>query len=362
MYQWIARNIAEGMIASDFRISSALGNGQLEENAPLLLLKQESPLLYVTAILNGQTTDLEAHKTFMSGYLEHLKQNLSQYFCTGIICLSIIVDNSPSEATVDFVDKQIYLPGESLYHIWWYATAEPQQIYTGKDQPTQILNIHKIITEALKNPEKRGDISLRRLEKTVLDKTTPQAKTKNFGLTFSLFFINALVLAVMLLQGTSIQWISAFGCSAETVLEYHQYYRLFTCMFLHSGFTHLLSNGIYLYFFGTRTELLFGKVKMLLIYFLSGLTGSIFGIFFTDSFSVGASGAIFGLVGAILVHCHKKGRRSVGMNYTSLLLFCVVAVLIGFLQTGVNSFAHLGGFAMGVILSWLFLLKPEKNQ
>ena len=92
-----------------------------------------------------------------------------------------------------------------------------------------------------------------------------------------------------------------FGANYDLLTKSGEYYRLFTCMFLHIGIWHLLCNMYSLYIIGKEIENLYGKSKYLVIYVLSGLCGSILSIAFShNTISAGASGAIFGLLGALL--------------------------------------------------------------
>ncbi len=361
MYQAIAHSIIKGLIRDGFHISNALGNGTIAPNSPVLVEKRESPLLYLVAVANGESTDLTAYESFMSDYLAYLKKNLSDQYCTGIICLTILVDNYTREKAVDFVYKKEFIPGESVYHVWWYTAADEKKIITGKGQPEKILGIRNILLSALEHPEDGAELPLQKLEETVLQETALEAKTGNTFLTLCLFLVNALVLALLYGSGQRDALISAFGVEAFSVLKLHQYYRILTALFLHGSVVHLLQNSIYLYFFGTRTELLFGKNNMLLLYFLSGIGGSFASIFGNGGLSIGASGAIFGLMGAMLVFSHRKGKRDIGLSYTTMVLLAVVGLLAGFLEPGVDNFAHIGGFFTGALLAW-FLLKAEERR
>jgi len=129
-------------------------------------------------------------------------------------------------------------------------------------------------------------------------------------------------------------------------------WRLFTSMFLHGDVMHLFSNMIALLLFGTYVELNFSKFEFLLIYFLSGLIGSLFSLFLLpfDVISLGASGAIFGLIGATLSLVIVERDTPLIM----LGLFYVFYFLVSSFSPGINYFAHifglLGGFLMGYVL------------
>jgi len=129
-------------------------------------------------------------------------------------------------------------------------------------------------------------------------------------------------------------------------------WRLFTSMFLHGDAMHLFSNMIALLLFGTYVELNFSKFEFLLIYFLSGLIGNLFSLYLLpfNVISLGASGAIFGLIGATLSLVIVERD----MPLIMLGLFYVFYFLVSSFSPGINYFAHifglLGGFLMGYVL------------
>jgi len=129
-------------------------------------------------------------------------------------------------------------------------------------------------------------------------------------------------------------------------------WRLFTSMFLHADALHLFSNMISLLIFGAYTELNYSKYQFLIIYFISGLTGSIFSMLLLplNTISLGASGAIFGLIGAafsILIV-----RRDTPLIYLGLIY--VLYFVISSFAPEVNYFAHIFGLLGGFIIGYLF--------
>ncbi len=140
-----------------------------------------------------------------------------------------------------------------------------------------------------------------------------------------------------------------------------EYYRLFTAMFLHLNLSHILLNGLALYFFGRDVETLFGSLRFAVIYLLGGLSGSLASFVFTDALSVGASGAIFAIFGAELIYLyrhrdlHGPGGRKL---FSRLLGFMFLDLAFGVISsTGVGSFridnaGHIGGLVGGAVLAW----------
>ena len=129
-------------------------------------------------------------------------------------------------------------------------------------------------------------------------------------------------------------------------------WRLFTAMFIHGDLTHLISNMFGLFLFGIFIESSFSKTKFLIIYFVSGIIGNVFSLFLLPPYviSFGASGAVFGLIGANLIIVLREG-------YTPLIfigLVYVIYFLISSFLPGINYFAHIFGLIGGLILGYLF--------
>jgi membrane associated rhomboid family serine protease len=134
----------------------------------------------------------------------------------------------------------------------------------------------------------------------------------------------------------------------------NEWYRLFTVSLVHAGLMHLGFNMYSLMVLGNPIEAAFGKNKMLIIFFFSLLTGSLTSTYFASptSYSVGASGAIFGLFGALAI----VGKR-IGADTRSIYVIIGINFAIGFVLGGVDWKAHLGGLVGGVIAAQFILNK-----
>lgn len=133
-----------------------------------------------------------------------------------------------------------------------------------------------------------------------------------------------------------------------------QTWRLFTCMFLHANFLHILFNMYSLYFIGTQIEEIYGKSSYIIIYLFSGIGASYLSYKYSyNTVSVGASGAIFGLLGALLIFILFKRDRIRKGALSNLLVVIVLNLYIGFTSSGIDNFAHIGGLVTGIILSLL---------
>ena len=167
---------------------------------------------------------------------------------------------------------------------------------------------------------------------------------------------NILVFLVLSFLGDTenAAFMAAHGASVTAYVEQGEYYRLFTCMFLHFGLEHLFYNMLVLIFLGDALEEAVGKVRYLVIYLGGGLIGKGESIV-----AAGASGAIFSVIGA-LVFIVLKNHGNLGIySGKRLVLMAVLSILQSMTATGVDNSAHIGGFAAGFVLA--FLLGAEKK-
>ncbi|RYX92798.1 MAG: rhomboid family intramembrane serine protease [Comamonadaceae bacterium] len=155
--------------------------------------------------------------------------------------------------------------------------------------------------------------------------------------------------------------------SASAVVEDRQYWRLLTNTFLHGGLMHLALNMLGLWEAGRQLNRMYGNAQFLLIYLASALAGSALSLHFSaqQSVSVGASGAVFGVLGAILVamyqHRGQVPKQTSKRIFTSQGVFLVYALAQGFGRQGVDNAAHVGGLLCGSLLAWLLVEKIDTS-
>jgi rhomboid protease GluP len=156
------------------------------------------------------------------------------------------------------------------------------------------------------------------------------------------------------------QIINAGALYRENILK-GEYWRFLSVMFLHGSFEHLLGNMTMLYVMGLILEKSFKYARCIMIYFFSGFLGALLSVVMHPGPSVGASGAIFGLVGAnltyILLNKHRLDSISIRLG-TVLLAFAIYSIILGFADPYIDNFAHIGGFLGGIIIS---LIVHKKN-
>ena len=165
---------------------------------------------------------------------------------------------------------------------------------------------------------------------------------------------------------------------SDFVIQDHEYYRLFTCLFLHFGIEHLLNNMVILGALGWNLELQTGKIRFLLIYwnlelqtgkirflliyFGSGLFGNVVSLIFHGAaqeytVSAGASGAIFGLMGALLGVVIANHGRLGRLSRRGMLVMVALSLYFGLSSSGVDNYAHIGGLVCGFLLAFILYRK-----
>ena len=175
-------------------------------------------------------------------------------------------------------------------------------------------------------------------------------KSKIPYITIGLIAINVLIYFGTVLTGTYDSVIRSF-CVYGPYIRAGEYYRIITGMFLHGGILHLLFNCYALYIIGSQLESFIGKFKYFIIYFFAGISGSLFSMMFSNTPSVGASGAIFGLMGS-LIYFGYHYRVYLG-NYvkTQLIPLVIINLIIGFSASNIDNFAHIGGLIGGTLMT-----------
>lgn len=130
-----------------------------------------------------------------------------------------------------------------------------------------------------------------------------------------------------------------------------EYYRLITAMFLHGSVLHLFVNMYSLWIIGNQLENFLGKNKYLVIYLISGLSGSLMSVSLTGSLSLGASGAIFGLLGSLLYFGYNYRLYLGSVLVRQLIPIIILNLSIGFLIPGIDNAAHVGGLVGGLFIT-----------
>ncbi|MBZ0276619.1 MAG: rhomboid family intramembrane serine protease, partial [Anaerolineae bacterium] len=195
-------------------------------------------------------------------------------------------------------------------------------------------------------------------------------------MTYALIAINVIIFVIRALSVDTNWSLLIWGANQpEQVFQGGEFYRLFTAMFLHAGIytssggwaiansAHLVFNMVMLYMVGLGIESIFGSVRFTVIYLLGGLTGSLLSALLGDyrSYSVGASGAVFAILGAEFIFLYRN-RKITGAGGAArrrnLINLAFINLLFGLLSTAsgsqmrIDNWGHIGGLLGGLILAW----------
>ena len=140
------------------------------------------------------------------------------------------------------------------------------------------------------------------------------------------------------------------------------WWTLITATYLHGGILHILFNMLWLRRIGHWVEELFGVSRFLIIYTLAGLIGSAASTLAGTSFFVGASGAIFGLFGALIYYGRNRGGTFGSAIFRQIAILAVISFGLGLVMPGVDNWGHLGGFVGGLLAAVVLEYEEKKRQ
>lgn len=188
---------------------------------------------------------------------------------------------------------------------------------------------------------------------------------KNGGLihmiTSLLIFITVAIHFYLEYQGfgiggtTNTLLLQVFGANDRNfVLNYGEYWRWFTAMFIHIGWQHLLGNMLSLYWIGRGLERQMGSIRYLFLYIGSGIAGNALTTYMGTTLSAGASTAVFGvLAGSVIYAFSTRGGFPLAIRIISVI---AVNLVLNIFQTGVDLWGHVGGAVGGLVIALVFRL------
>lgn len=210
-----------------------------------------------------------------------------------------------------------------------------------------------------------------KLTKEINDKNEDEAKKaediftkKKPVITYALIIINVLVFLAMYIFGKGSEdtlTLLLFGANYPVLVRAGDYYRLITSAFLHAGLLHLIFNNYALYVIGSQLESFLGKAKFLIIYLVSAICGSLMSMLFSDGISVGASGAIFGLLGSLLYFGYNYRVYLGTVLKSQIIPLIILNLVIGFITPGIDNAAHIGGLLGGLGMTMALGIKYKTS-
>ena len=192
-------------------------------------------------------------------------------------------------------------------------------------------------------------------------------KTKKAIVTKALIAICVIMFAICLVYGGNPLGIDGnilyyFGANYKEAVLAGEIWRLITAAFLHASILHIGFNMYALYILGNQLESYIGKVKFFLVYIISAISGSLMSCIFTHSLSVGASGAIFGLLGSLLYFGYHFRLYLGSVLKSQIIPLIVVNLAIGFMYTSIDNAAHIGGLIGGYLSTMALGIKGKSSK
>ena len=183
-------------------------------------------------------------------------------------------------------------------------------------------------------------------------------KPKKIVITYALMALCTLIYILQIFFPS----LTALGAVNGTLVKSGQDYRLITSMFMHGSIWHLLCNMYSLYVIGCATENYFGKKKFLLIYLVSGIIGSMFSCIFNTGWSLGASGAIFGLMGALCYFGYYYRLYMGKALYNEIIPVIILNLALSLVVSNIDFYAHIGGLIGGVFITMGLGVKNKTDK
>lgn len=247
----------------------------------------------------------------------------------------------------DNLERDRQLNGSGIK--FWILDVYQRRLVIYEDQPEDYARTRAVIEQMLAPEINREELKM------------TARKQKRPIVNFLIVAANVIVFILMEMTGSTEDTYfmlnngAAFG---ELIFKEQEYYRLFTSTFIHFGAYHLLSNMITLLLIGGRAERILGSFRYLLIYLASGVGASLFSSLYYFArgdmvVSGGASGAIFGVIGALLVLIFKNRKVFGGVMRVQFILFVLLILYNGFQNIKVDIVAHLAGLVLGILFTHL---------
>lgn len=235
-----------------------------------------------------------------------------------------------------------------------------------------LLEIFPDIVEKTKHEEKGIDLFVKisdDINKESLEKSQRVEKIFSPRIPIITYIIISICVAMFVLcffvgNGPSdVKTLVLMGANSSYYTKAGEYYRLLTCIFLHAGFAHIICNMYSLIVIGPQVESFYGKLKYLFIFLVSGICGSILSLVFSSSniVSVGASGAIFGLLGAIIYFGYHYRVYLGNVLKSQIIPVIILNLVIGFMISGIDNFAYIGGL-IGGLFAAMACGVPDKSS
>ncbi len=306
--------------------------------------RQTGPNLYCVIAVDADDPEYKHKFERTAGYVG-ASHSMNDF---NVVVLGIFCTEKNSDDLKEYTNETVE-SFEKINILKWVLTPNGVEVYG--HQPDRLLNIRGIIEASLKNGTDAQNID--EVIKKSGEVRNSRIVSRDTLFTYIMLGIIAVIFILQLFDSTQ----SMIYDYALLPFGKGEPYRIFTCMFLHANFQHLISNMLGLYIFGTRTERYYGKARFCAVYFLGGIFASFVSSLFLGGYALGASGAIFALMGAVFMYSLRTKHLIDGFDLYLLILFAIIGLAGGALITGVDNAAHIAGFIGGCLISLCFKIK-----
>lgn len=227
----------------------------------------------------------------------------------------------------------------------WVVNRNTDVIMVFEDQDADFHGVYKLLERGLEPPKKR----------------------KPPFCLYGLILVNVIIFlftGLLLAPDMSEHVIELGAMYWPGVVGRGEFWRLLTAMFLHQDINHILNNMVMLYFIGIYVIQYLGNTRFLIIYFASGILAGLTSMGYNmiigfAPLSFGASGAVFGVTGALVVLCVKYRYIITELSWKRLVIYIILSLWSGFSTSGIDNMAHIGGLVFGMIICFILTWKKE---
>jgi rhomboid protease GluP len=249
-------------------------------------------------------------------------------------------------------DEQVNEIVSKVEGVWLFAE-DYGKLYVFENQPEDFDGLYEVLDKRIKLEHEKSD---RRI-KNMIGVVTPILILANI-------IIYIITCNAADKNGES-DLLYALALNLDAVINKHQFYRLFTAIFIHFGFAHIFSNMVMLAALGSRIEHLIGKLRYIIVYIFTGLAASAISLAscylgHTYDYAGGASGAIFGLMGVMIALALVGKGKIEDLSVSNLVLLSVLTIINGYLSEGIDNAAHIAGLVAGLLAGVVLVVTNQK--
>ncbi len=349
------------MVDKLFTLLEKQGYLKIESNIPFVTLYVQyeissARVVQVLDCIDEIPITVEQYSVFCEKSKEHIRQRGYE----AIDFLTLVVTPYISEA------RKFVLADDRC----WIINSHTMAVIVYDNEPDDFFGLRGVIEEGPPSPDViAADVIAASPDTEVYYQRHSSGGREFTPVNTALVVINVIVFLVMSFIGPTddVEFMLGHGAMfVPAVLENGEYYRFFTCMFLHFGFMHLAGNMVVLLFLGDNVERAVGKIRFILIYILGGLFGSLGSFVYALKYnlgivSAGASGAIFALIGALLWLVIRNKGRLEDMTTVRICVLIAYALYNGITSANVDMAAHLFGLFGGFLTAVLLYRKNNRS-